>query len=832
MYKYLCSILLLIVLTANAQFKWNSPFGSGGGTGGLTSNQVYQIALLVGGATNGQTGAQVTNIVQVLAILNRAGIGTNATIYQLTVNSNLFLGADGVITYDTSPDKLIISNVFYQTAIALSTNLVIPGIDVFGEAYFNQNLFAYSNLFVQGRFYIDQGIITGTGAHLGVVDNGDGNYKVVLTNDNNSGGGNLATNANQFGANTTLTIITAAMLTNLNHFGNFTNRGETYLVGIPTNLTVVSVIGKDSSGRLFDYPVPTGSGGSATNAIALLNGFGTNTTIYALVVDQKINMTSTTNWITGNEQLVLRGTNGVLLNPLTGIVYIQGNWFSEGRGTNGGDFYGQGTATITSNLTAGINGQLSTIKGRLAVSNIVAEGLSGFNIYMDSAYLQIRTTNALDIVNGGLMTISGNTKTSGRGTNVGDWYGQGNATITSNVTASSFTTPSTSTANGIVVLNNTNGTGAVSLTTQSNAVGVHEFRFDFKDFAPNQIIVAHATNKFGTTNIVTLTNVANAASVNIATNANQFGPQVTLTLRGGILVTNVGAYGPNTNYDSFYMKGTVDTNLTAVSILGRDSTGKIFEYPVPSGSGNLATNANQFGPQVTLTIKIAPMLTNLNVFGDSTNRLGDWYSLGSTFTTSNSTAASFNATGGGTNSFGATSITNLAGVPLVIKGPGGSNGAVAGLIYSSMLLYTNLGTAPATLTNMGNVVIAGHTLTNTGDAIRFEADIAMPSATVNTNQFKLVFGSTTLMDTGLIPASNGPVHITGKITRTGNTAQHFRGALSFTTPGQGSLVSTNVNIELAETNGINTTFALQGASRRAGGATNNAFFVWYEPNTY
>lgn len=528
MYKYLCSILLLIVLTANAQFKWNSPFGNSA-AGGLSSNTVYTMIIQFGtNPTNGVTSAQVVALTT-NKVNDRAGSATNLFVYQINVNSNLNFGTpgsqDAVIAYDTSPDALILSNTFYTTAIVLTTNLNIPGIDVHGETYLNQNTFAYGNLYVQLKLLMDQGQTTGTGAHLGVVDNGDGNWKVVLTNDNNSGGGNLATNNNQFAADPLLAIKIAAMVTNLNNFGSVTNRGETYLIAIPTNLTAVSIVGKDSSGRLFDYPIPSaGSGNISTNPLQ----FGANPvlTLKAGILETNLGMYGpNTNYgslyMLGSVDtnltavsVIARDSTGKLFEYPVPSTGSQTPWLTD-INANRKNLTNVESILIPHDIAGGLalysNSIASYAAGTFSISAASANGnlnLSG------NGWVLLGSSTSQIITNDGNVRILRSLYTEAKGTNKGDFFALGNAfvgtniTATGSVTAASFTTPSTSTANGIVVLNNTNATGAFSITVQSNAVGVHELRFDLLNYAPGQVLVAHLTNKFGTTNIVTITNVA------------------------------------------------------------------------------------------------------------------------------------------------------------------------------------------------------------------------------------------------------------------------------------------------------------------------------------
>jgi len=171
---------------------------------------------------------------------------------------------------------------------------------------------------------------------------------------------------------------------------------------------------------------------------------------------------------------------------------------------------------------------------------------------------------------------------------------------------------------------------------------------------------------------------------------------------------------------------------------------------------------------------------------------------------------------------------------LTVIGAGGSatasNNYSGGVIFKTLSSFTNLNAA-GTLSNLAAVVVAANTLTNNGDTIRGDWGGVMPLATANTNQFTIVFGSQTILDTGLQIASNIVFRGWCEITRAGNTAQHAEAHFEWGPGGAVPFAFTNVNLEISQTNGINTTLALQGAARRVGAHTNNFFRLSFEPYT-
>ncbi len=173
-------------------------------------------------------------------------------------------------------------------------------------------------------------------------------------------------------------------------------------------------------------------------------------------------------------------------------------------------------------------------------------------------------------------------------------------------------------------------------------------------------------------------------------------------------------------------------------------------------------------------------------------------------------------------------VTNFE-YAVVRAGKSGTNAFVGGLYYQANLPFTNLNATPATLTNLGNVSIAGNTLTNVGDAILAIWGGKLANALANTNNFQIVYGSETILDTGLQIASNTTFRAEVIITRTGLTSQHAEGYFSWGPGGAVPFVWTNTNVEITQTNGIETLLALRGASQRVGAHTNNSFRVYYEP---
>jgi len=211
----------------------------------------------------------------------------------------------------------------------------------------------------------------------------------------------------------------------------------------------------------------------------------------------------------------------------------------------------------------------------------------------------------------------------------------------------------------------------------------------------------------------------------------------------------------------------------------------------------------------------SPALTVVALPGKATNSLQVLNTNGNTvvFVDSNSVWTASNA---------------LARSMRVQSGSSASNAVVGGLMFFSTTAFTNLNAA-STLSNLANYIVPAHTLTNNGDMVRGEWHIVMASALANTNEFTIGFGSQTILDTGLQIASNSTARGWVEITRTGNTSQHCDGHLEWGPGGGAPFAFTNINLEIVQTNGIDTRLFMQGGARRVGAHTNNMFRVWSYP---
>ena len=154
---------------------------------------------------------------------------------------------------------------------------------------------------------------------------------------------------------------------------------------------------------------------------------------------------------------------------------------------------------------------------------------------------------------------------------------------------------------------------------------------------------------------------------------------------------------------------------------------------------------------------------------------------------------------------------------------------MGGLYYFSTENYTNLNGTPGTLTNLGAATISGNTLTNTGDAFRAEWEGALQTSKENTNRFQIVYGSQTILDTGLQISSNATFNAWCKVRRlAGENAQRAYAHFEWGGASGAPFAFTNATLDLVQTNGIDTVLALKGSAQAAGAHTNNSFQVFYQ----
>lgn len=185
-------------------------------------------------------------------------------------------------------------------------------------------------------------------------------------------------------------------------------------------------------------------------------------------------------------------------------------------------------------------------------------------------------------------------------------------------------------------------------------------------------------------------------------------------------------------------------------------------------------------------------------------------------------------TGAGANGMNNLTVTNDAtssgGLRILTPNASGSNAWVGGTYYILNQGYTNRA-GDAVLTNAAALTVPANMLTNTYDAVEVNISGSAQQATATTNQIKVLYGSETLLDSGLLGLSNSAWRCQIYINRTGNSNQIYQATLWGGTPSG----VTNFTGGLFQTNGIATTLQVQLASRKPGGITNDFINAKYWP---
>jgi len=152
-------------------------------------------------------------------------------------------------------------------------------------------------------------------------------------------------------------------------------------------------------------------------------------------------------------------------------------------------------------------------------------------------------------------------------------------------------------------------------------------------------------------------------------------------------------------------------------------------------------------------------------------------------------------------------------------GTGTSNVAVSGTVWTDTTATANP-TSNGTPAAVSSIVIPSTALLNNGDSLVFLCRGIMPAAEANTNQFQVVFGSSTILDTGLQTASNTAYTVEATLTRTADVGLVVHGRCEWGPGGGVPFVVTNAVASILETNSVATALSLRSTARRQGSHTN------------
>lgn len=588
----------------------------------------------------------------------------------------------------------------------------------------------------------------------------------------------------------------------------------------------------------------------------------TNDTDFGVAVRAVVPLGLSTNFITA------QASNGVVVaagnNVSVGVVGAGGKmtFTVNGVGTNGfvdsSITNGLATTNYVNSITNGLTGTFQW--GSDLISNLV-----------NNPYVTYTNIGAFQASNANL------TSWALYSTNVV----QDAANNTSNALQTILVANDTTTSNGLVsllVANDTTTSNALR-TDLSNLQGATNGLQSMALAASNSVVVTSNALRTDLSNLQGATNglqaLALAASNSVVVASNALRTDIG-NLQGATngLDTRVGNLEGSSNL--FYNGEVSLTNSTVMGLvydratgtnrlrslragngltLTNESTNIVFAFTTDPGTYALVSSttfltnwANAVSNYVTAATNSASVTNWINARQPADAKLSNIVGLASTVFTNvplGGTNISVR-TAGGTNfidttgnlnqwaTYSTNGIIALAGSIyansnlFIQAGESVSNAIVGGKLFWSTTSFTNLN-ALSTLSNLANVSIAGNVLTNNGDVIHAKWGGVYANVFQNTNQFQIVFGSATILDTGLQSSSNSVWSGEVWITRTGNTAQHCEAYFDWGIGSGAPFVRTNVNKEITETNGIATTLALKGGARIKAAHTNNSFVVWYEP---
>ena len=193
--------------------------------------------------------------------------------------------------------------------------------------------------------------------------------------------------------------------------------------------------------------------------------------------------------------------------------------------------------------------------------------------------------------------------------------------------------------------------------------------------------------------------------------------------------------------------------------------------------------------------------------------------------------------------FFANSATNInawvssddADIPITARfinvraGQSASNAMVGGRLFTYVVAagggYTNC-CASGDITNASQANISGHTLTNAGDQLLMRAS-GTYSTTGQSKGVQAVFGSQTMLDTGLQAVSNGTWRVEARIYAISGTAQYYEAHAHWDRAVGGG--QTNVSGRLSQTNGIDTILKMRLQANVVSSVTNEMMTVDYIP---
>ena len=159
---------------------------------------------------------------------------------------------------------------------------------------------------------------------------------------------------------------------------------------------------------------------------------------------------------------------------------------------------------------------------------------------------------------------------------------------------------------------------------------------------------------------------------------------------------------------------------------------------------------------------------------------------------------------------------------------GAARAAVGGTLFATVTPAFNAGVG---VTNLHNYLVPGNTLTNTGDAARFETWLVMTNGTEALQRVGLTFGGQTGVVFSGSMGLEGELCIKGNIERTGASGQLITATLLYYSPGGTPTTrswKTNTTLQLG-TNNLLAVWADVADTSGSAFVTNLSTRVEYKP---
>ncbi len=676
------------------------------------------------GSTGNASGVTIASNNATAITLNVANVANNLRLANIQAGSN----ADAAILDLTATPSGNVRTRTIGSLITGSNGVEVTYVGSSADAHFGPN--NASVVFANGRF-----INTGT---------------QVLSITGNSGG--VGTTFASFNGNTDIVGIN----------NNATNNGTT-TIGNTTAGGIVSINSSVSTSRTSptNSTLATGAAGNTMTASAGANALTgqTGNSITATTGNNTVTASTGANTITasgGNNNLsasalnALTGATGNTVTATTGNNVLTTNGAGQNNlvanGAGGQNNLSANNATGQNNITANVAGGSNNIVGATNINNN-----ANFNTNITTGTSTGLTTIGSNVAGAVAIQSNASTAISLNVTSVLNNLQLGNIAVGSNgdavfldMTAATTGFVRTRTINSMIT-----GSNGVEVTypspsladahlasanntvlfTNDRFINTGGFTFHVTSGTPgtNDLITAGGTSVAINNTFTGGTNIGNVAgsvvNIGVGDNQNNFGQNATINFFGfnsptndfgtsGFGTNNIGAAGNLNN-----ITGTTNTILgtTNINVTGGATTNIASSNAATTNVGTASGAVNNIGTGGGATTNTIGNSANLNTIGSNavTNAIGTAAGTNTLGTSAalnqvgNSAATNQFGNNAGSNQFGANGGTNQFGL-----GSASNTLGTAGTSTNAINGTTNINTASAQLTTVGNGATGMHLLVN------------------------------------------------------------------------------------------------------------------------